>query len=66
MNCDVNGYDTRGTDGTNVYFPKSKKDIYKKSVLYKVWNCLADVVKYSPILEAFEYYFELQNSASCA
>ena len=30
MNFDINGYDTRGTGGMNVYLPTLKKDIYKK------------------------------------
>ena len=35
MNFDIKGYDTRGTDGMNVYLPTLKKDIYKNSFLYK-------------------------------
>ena len=69
MNFDVNGYDTRGTDSMNVYLPKLKKGIYKNSFLYKggqVWNCLPDVVKDSPSLEAFKYYYELQKSVNDA
>ena len=31
MNFDINGYDTRGTDGMNVYLPTLKKDTYKTS-----------------------------------
>ena len=65
MNFDVNSYDTRGTDSMDVYLPKLKKDIYKNSFLYKggqVWNCRPDVVKDSPNLEAFEYYYKLQKS----
>ena len=69
MNFDVNGYDTRGTDSMNVYLPKLKKDIYKNSFLYKggqVWNCLPDVVKDSPNLEAFKYYYKSQKSVNDA
>ena len=57
MNFDVNGCDTRGADSMNIYLPKLKKDIYKNIFLYNggyVWNCLPDVVKDSPNLEAFE------------
>ena len=59
MNFDVNGYDTRGTDSMNVYLPKFRKDIYKNSFFYKgqVWSYLSDVVKDSPNLEAFKYYY---------
>ena len=67
MNFDINGYDTRGTDSMNVYLPKLKKDIYKNSFLHKggkVWNCLPDVVKDSPNLEAFKYYHKLQKSVN--
>ena len=67
MNFDVNCYDTRGTDSTNVYLPKLKKDIYKNSFLYKggqVRNCLPDVVKDPPSLEAFKYYYKLQKSVN--
>ena len=31
MIFDINDYDTRGTDGMNVYLPTLKKDIYKNS-----------------------------------
>ena len=64
MNFDVNGYDDKGTDSMNVYLPKFKTDIDKNSFLYKggqMWNCLPDVVKDSPNLEAFEYHYELQK-----
>ena len=66
MNFDVNGYDTRGTEGMNVYLPKLTKDIDKNSFWYKggqMLNCLSDVVKDSPNLEAFKYY-KLQKNAS--
>ena len=69
MNFDINGYDTRGTDGMNVYLPTLKKDIYKNSFLYKggqVWNRLLDVVKDSPNLETFKYYYKLQKSVTDA
>ena len=67
MNFDVNGYDTRGTDSMNIYLPKLKKGIYKNSFLSKggqVWNCLPDVVKDSPNLEAFKYYYKLQKGVN--
>ena len=69
MNFDINGYDTRGTDSMNVYLPPLKKDIYKYSFLYKggqVWNRLPDVVKDSPNLETFKYYYKLQKSVTDA
>ena len=69
MNFDINGYDTRGTDGMNVYLPTLKKDIYKNSFLYKggqLWNRLPDVVKDSPNLETFKYYYKLQKSVTDA
>ena len=69
MNFDINGYDTRGTDGMNVYLPSLKKDIYKNSFLYKggqLWNRLPDVVKDSPNLETFKYHYELQKSVTDA
>ena len=67
MNFDVYGHDTKGTDSMNVYLTKLKKDIYKNSFLYKggqVWNCFPDVVKDSPNLETFEYYYKLQKSVN--
>ena len=69
MNFDINGYNTRGTDGMNVYLPTLKKDIYKNSFLYKggqLWNRLPDVVKDSPNLETFKYYYKLQKSVTDA
>ena len=69
MNFDINGYDTSGTDGMNVYLPTVKKDIYKNSFLCKggqVWNRLPDVVKDSPNLEAFKCYHKLQKSETDA
>ena len=69
MNLDINGYDTRGTDGMNVYLPTFKKDIYKNSYLYKggqVRNRLPDFVKDSPNLETFKYYYKLQKSVTDA
>ena len=67
VDMNVNGYDTRGTDSMNVYLPKLKKDIYKNSFLHKggqVWNCLPEVVKDSPNLEAFEYWYKLQKDVN--
>ena len=29
-----------------------------------MWNCLPDVVKDSPNLEAFKYYYKLQKSVN--
>ena len=69
MNFDTNGYDTRGTDGMNVYLPTLKKDTYKNSFLHKggqVWNRLPDVVKDSTNLETFKYYYKLQKSVTDA
>ena len=69
MNFDINGYDTRGTDGMNVYLPTLKKDICKTSFLYKggqVWNRLPDVVKDYPNLETFKYYKNFQKSVTDA
>ena len=31
----LNGYDTRGTDGKNIYLPKSKKYIDKTIFIYR-------------------------------
>ena len=62
MNSDINGCDTRGTDGISVHLPTLKKVIYKNSFWYKwgqMWNRLPDVVKYSPNLETFRYYYKL-------
>ena len=39
MNFDVNGYDTRGTDGMNVYLPKLKKHVFKNSFCIKEVKC---------------------------
>ena len=67
MNCDINGYDTRSTDGMSVYSQKLTKDIYRNSFVYKggqVGHCLPDVVKDSPYLEAFKYYYKSHNSVT--
>ena len=67
MSFDINGYDTRGADGMNVYLPTLKKDIYKNSFLYKrgpVWNRRPDVVDDSTNLETFKYHHKLQKSVS--
>ena len=69
MNFDINGYDTRGTDGMNVYLPTLKKDIYKNSFLYKggqVWNRIPDVFKDSPNSETFKYHYKSQKSVTDA
>ena len=50
----------RGTDGMNIYTPKSKKYIYK--FLYKeghVWDCPPHVLKDLLNWETFKYYCEL-------
>ena len=39
MNFDINGYDTRVTDGMNVYLPTLKKDICKNNFCIKKVKC---------------------------
>ena len=57
MKFDINGYDTRSSDGMDVYLPRVNKDSYRNSFLYAGgvgWNALPDHVKDSHTIESFK------------